>query len=702
VGTLNNVLEGRPDGALTGLVITSIFVLLWRRAANRKPTQGQKHQPAMKQSANGIASRAEHQAAPKPKSLSAEERLVDTVAERLRALATRYEDLSQSDVLVQQNLYIDRITKATSVQGPCVFVIRRHGFHIEFMNQNTRTGKVNKIDRTWRQIKGCLPHEYSLYFNDDTMVTFYPTNKEEQLFFDIAWQVFADSMNGEEYLFMDTKASGIGPFLRDIARHIQDNRQEVSKSNRFDVEQVKRTVEPELLPTEDVLLSPPQAGEKIGPYKLAEQLGGESGFGMVFRAVDSRNQGEVSAMKVMRLQSGVKPKTPEFYSDAEDFMREAKLSSNYMHIPFLVTALDYSMEPWPYIRYPLVEGKTVSSLVESGYRFEGDRWWELAHDILFGLSEIHDDGMVHRDIKWDNVMVTEQCAKILDFGLSQVSDYLGDKVSTAHARPFAAPEIISIRSAADVASLTPKADVYGAGLVLYMARVGQKLPYVISRDWNAVQTLEARKLARIEREFFNELEFELLSKMLAFDAETRISTRDALQIVAPHLNLEPKIVLLEEALLKTYKHKASEEVSAEETTEQEAVSGPFESWRPIEEFLRSVMEVKRPRYFSLDLNFIEEREFVYVQGYFDGGGWSIECMSEKFSDMSHSKDMKRTFMNLGWNPPTSDSPNYQRESLGTDATKSIAWFVDAFEQGYKIKPHMLASVEVSMQGPGHF
>jgi hypothetical protein len=190
--------------------------------------------------------------------------------------------------------------------------------------------------------------------------------------------------------------------------------------------------------------------------------------------------------------------------------------------------------------------------------------------------------------------------------------------------------------------------------------------------------------------------------MLKIEPTDRISTKEALKLIAPHVELEPKIQMMERAREALYVHKATEKINHNAPDEDIEIKGPFKSWSRLEKVIKEVMEVKRPRYFIWELQLAGEIDMVYCQGYYDGAGWAIECLSEEFSDSKHTADQKRKFMDLGWNPPSEESPNYQRDVASLDAKISIAHMIDAFEQGYKVKPSDITLALIKAVDLGQF
>src|SRR5512143_916139 len=153
-------------------------------------------------------------------------------------------------------------------------------------------------------------------------------------------------------------------------------------------------------------------GTRLGAFEVLSPLGA-GGMGEVYRARDTRLGREV-ALKVL----------PEALAEDRDrlsrFEREARAASALNH-PNIVTIHDIGRESeTAYIAMELVEGKTLRGLAASG-PLPVRRILALASQIADGLAKAHAAGIVHRDPKPENVMVSKDgFVKILDFGLAKL------------------------------------------------------------------------------------------------------------------------------------------------------------------------------------------------------------------------------------------------------------------------------------------
>ncbi len=156
-----------------------------------------------------------------------------------------------------------------------------------------------------------------------------------------------------------------------------------------------------------------RAGARVGPYEIVARLG-SGGMGEVYRARDTRLQRDV-ALKL--LPEGIAGDRNRL----KRFEQEAKAVSSLSH-PNIVTVYEIGeTETGSYIAMELVEGETLRSSIRAG-GMPLRKFLDVAGQMADGLARAHEAGVVHRDLKPDNVMVTpDGVVKILDFGLAKLT-----------------------------------------------------------------------------------------------------------------------------------------------------------------------------------------------------------------------------------------------------------------------------------------
>lgn len=177
--------------------------------------------------------------------------------------------------------------------------------------------------------------------------------------------------------------------------------------------------------------------QKIGKYEIVAELG-QGGMGVVYKARDPFI-GRLVALKTI---------TPELVSDPEilkRFYREAQSAGTLQH-PNIVTIYDLGeAEGRPYIAMEFVEGESLQNLINRRARIPLAAKLKLVQQFCEGLSHAHKFGLVHRDVKPANILVTaDGTVKVVDFGIVHLESAdltkTGTFLGTIH---YASPEQIN-------------------------------------------------------------------------------------------------------------------------------------------------------------------------------------------------------------------------------------------------------------------
>src|SRR2546421_7370649 len=211
-------------------------------------------------------------------------------------------------------------------------------------------------------------------------------------------------------------------------------------------------------------------GAKLGNYRILEKIGA-GGQGTVYKATDTK-LGRAVVIKVLPPELTVKE------ANLKRFEREARLASALDH-PNICTIFDLNeIGGVNFIAMQLVEGKNVRQLV-NGRPLDLRSALSIGIQVGDALAAAHSRGIIHRDIKAGNVMVTPSGqAKILDFGLAKLMDAEGAGPGGIHhtdltevgipygTATYAAPE------QARGERVDARADIFSTGVLLYEMLTG--------------------------------------------------------------------------------------------------------------------------------------------------------------------------------------------------------------------------------------
>jgi serine/threonine protein kinase len=218
--------------------------------------------------------------------------------------------------------------------------------------------------------------------------------------------------------------------------------------------------------TEDPLL-----GQTLAEKYRIEELINEGGMGAVYRATHVLMDKTV-AIKVLH---------PALAADDKivaRFSREARAASRISH-PHALSVTDFgeSENGVVFLVMEYLNGKTLKEVIKSEGQMPLPRVVEIIRQVCGALEAAHAEGVVHRDLKSDNIMLLDvgggDWAKVLDFGIAKITEKVGqDPALTAPNLIIGTPQYMSPEQCSQAAEIDSRSDIYSLGVILYEMLVG--------------------------------------------------------------------------------------------------------------------------------------------------------------------------------------------------------------------------------------
>ncbi len=212
-----------------------------------------------------------------------------------------------------------------------------------------------------------------------------------------------------------------------------------------------------------------RAGDTVGrKYQLVRVLG-QGGMGAVWLAHNTTLDADV-AVKLIRREKA----TP---AAAARLLQEAKLAARLAH-PSIVRIFDFGTtdEGDPFIVMELLHGESLAQLIERKGRLPPVRAVQVLLPVVAGLQAAHAKGVVHRDLKPDNIFLSEQptgtTPKVVDFGIAKLQDAGASGSLTQTGAVLGSPDYMSPEQARGRSRIDERTDVWGLSVVLYECVTG--------------------------------------------------------------------------------------------------------------------------------------------------------------------------------------------------------------------------------------
>jgi serine/threonine protein kinase len=265
-------------------------------------------------------------------------------------------------------------------------------------------------------------------------------------------------------------------------------------------------------------------------YSVEKELG-EGGFGSVYKIRDQENP---YAMKLTKMWTFMPHERLEF---AKRFRQEYDYGSRITS-PYIVKSHDFDLlEGNPFLVMDLCNGGNLRDLI--GRDLAPQQIDKIAYGILLGLKDLHDEGIIHRDVKPENILFDEKrTPKLADFGISAsikkrhtVANFLGHAKEVFATGTYSPPEQIDPKQSMKV--MGPSNDIYAFGAMMYEVITGGSLPFgpfeAFMEDMAAYE--QKKKDEQWDRSTLQASTpdakwVSLISKCIRFDPEDRYSTVD--------------------------------------------------------------------------------------------------------------------------------------------------------------------------------
>jgi len=222
---------------------------------------------------------------------------------------------------------------------------------------------------------------------------------------------------------------------------------------------------------------PFRPGEVLdGRFRIIEVLS-RSGMGTIFKAEDSERANQAVAVKVPHLEF---ESDPNFYSR---FQREERIGLELNH-PFVLKFIRVEKKSRPYIVTEYLKGCTLEHLLKAMRPLPQKDALKIAGLICDALQHMHDHGVIHRDLKPQNVMICcDGTIRIMDFGIAR--DVVSRRItrvgntSSMGTPDYMAPEQVKAKRA------DKRTDIYSLGALLYEMLAGS-VPFHDENPWAAL------------------------------------------------------------------------------------------------------------------------------------------------------------------------------------------------------------------------
>ena len=201
-----------------------------------------------------------------------------------------------------------------------------------------------------------------------------------------------------------------------------------------------------------------------GNYRLEREIG-MGGMATVYLAHDLRHDRRV-ALKVLRAELAA-------VIGAERFLAEIKTTANLQHPHILPLHDSGTVDGTVFYVMPYVEGESLRDRLVREKQLPIDDAVRITREVAGALDYAHRHGVIHRDVKPENILLHDGSALVADFGIALAASTTGGHRMTETGMSLGTPHYMSPEQAMGERELSPRSDVYALGCVLYEMLVGE-------------------------------------------------------------------------------------------------------------------------------------------------------------------------------------------------------------------------------------
>ena len=222
-----------------------------------------------------------------------------------------------------------------------------------------------------------------------------------------------------------------------------------------------------------------QAGDKLDHYRI-ESLVAQSGMACIYRGLDLQT-GTVVAIKVPHFEVESDPLL------FDRFKREEEIGKRLDH-PGVMKVFGDGGHSRVYMVMEWLDGRLLRSVLNEEKKFTAERAIRLALEICEALEYIHKQGVVHRDLKPDNIMVaSDDRIKLIDFGIASSAGARRLTFAQLHTPSMGTPDYVSPEQVKSKRG-DARSDLYALGVIFYEMLTGEvpfegPNPLVVLNDW---------------------------------------------------------------------------------------------------------------------------------------------------------------------------------------------------------------------------